>query len=108
MKVMDKAKELAKAINESEEYKAFQKSIKELEADKKSEEMVRELKKKQFEIQRASNRGEKASEELVRESQELYHSCIVNQKIANFFQAEFKFTKLMEDVQKIIADSVDN
>ncbi|MCT4662034.1 MAG: YlbF family regulator [Tissierellales bacterium] len=107
MKLQDQANKLAEAIKESDEYKAFKNAIAEVEGDKEAEDMVKELKVMQFEIQRATARGEKIDEEKVRASQELYHSCIVNPKLANFFQAEFKFTKVMEDIQKIITSAVE-
>ena len=104
MNPYDKARELARAITESDEFKKFQAAKLGLEADDSAKSMIEDFQKKQFELQKKQMMGEELKDEDSQKIQELYGILSLNKVAGEFLQAEFGYARMMQDVMKILQD----
>ncbi|AVX21061.1 MAG: YlbF family regulator [Bacillota bacterium] len=103
--VYDKAYELARALKASPEFLSYTKIKEKLEKDKETWQRIVDFRQKQLEIQARQLQGQKIEEELS-QLQNLFNLLAANRDIAEFFQAEYAFSRLMFDIQKIIGEAV--
>lgn len=107
MNVYDKAYELSQALKESREYKEF-KSISEIiDNNPKNKEMLMDFKKKQFELQASQMMGKEPPKEKIEQLQQLYGILIANPDISKYFEAEYRFERLVSDIYRIIGDAIE-
>lgn len=106
MSTYDKARELAKALAQSEEYKDYVAAKEQLEADEKNLAMLQEFRRQQVEIQMAQMVGEEIDETRLQQLESLYQLLSLNPTINGFLTAEYRFSRLLADIQKIIGDAV--
>ena len=107
MIVYDKANELAKALSESSEYKALKALKVKIDSHPKAKEMVADFKKKQFELQALQLSGQKIDDEKMNQIQSLYQVINLNPDIAEYMNAEYKFSQMFSDIYKIITKAVE-
>lgn len=107
MYVYDKANELARALSESEEYKSYKASKEKVDKNNRSKEMLKDFKKKQFELQAMQLSGQKPDEAKLSQIQSLYQVIILNPDIAEYLNAELKFSQMFSDIYNIIGKAVD-
>ena len=107
MNVYDKAHELARALAQSNEYKAFVRARDAVERDAKNKDILKDFKNKQYKLQLAQMSGNKPSDEEIQNLQKLYEILSYNTEINNFLQAEMTFSRMLADVYKIIGEAVD-
>ncbi len=105
--VHDKAHILAKSIKDSVEYKEFKEAKKELETNEATKNMVIDFEKKQFEYQTKQMSGEEVTEEETQKIMELYSIVTKDVLASKYINAQMKFAILMQDVNKIIADALE-
>lgn len=103
--VYDKAYELARALKVAPEYINFSRLKEKLEQDKELWQRVLDFRQKQLEVQAKQLQGQKVEDEVAR-LQDLFNLLTANRDIAEFFQAEYAFSRLMYDIQKIIGEAV--
>lgn len=106
MNVYDTANQLAKEIQESEEYICFKKAKEEINNHLELKEKVGQFEKMRYEMQILTVQGGKPLEEKATEIQNLYAELIQNEKIKEYFDLEVKFNVLLADVNKIIAEAI--
>lgn len=106
MKVYDKANELAKDLQESEEYITYKKIKEEVYANAELKDKIKEFDKIKYEAQVLAIQGEKQNEEKIKKLQELYEILMKEPKVKQYFDAEVRFNVLLADVNKIIGESV--
>jgi len=106
MKAYDSAHQLAKDLNSSEEYRAFVRVKEKIKADPANTKMLSEFQIKQFEIQQYQLMGQEVTQEKQQELERLYSLISLNPSIKEYLEAEFRFSRMMNDVQKILADAV--
>ncbi|MCF6095982.1 YlbF family regulator [Thermovorax subterraneus] len=106
MNVYDAAHELARALSRSQEYLELKAATEELKKDSKAEEMLRELRTKQLEVEALKLSG-KPTEEAERQLQNLYDIVSHHSLVKKYLEAEHRFFILMSDIQKIIAKAVE-
>lgn len=106
--ITDKAKELAEAIRSSNEYSDYLEAREALEKDDINYEILEEFRQKQWEIQLDSLLGRDVDYDESDEVDEIYTSFIDNDKINEFLLAEYKFTKVLNDVQEILLNSLES
>lgn len=106
MTAYDKAHELAKLLAKSDEYKLFKKAKHSLEQDQENLKMLQEFRRKQLEIQMAQISGEEIDEEYIKQTEKLYEVLSMNSKINEYLNAEYRLSRMMSDIQKIIGDAV--
>lgn len=105
--VYDQAHLLARSIKASAEYANFRLAAARLEAEKSSLAILRDFRRRQFELQSRLIRGEEvdaAEQERFARLSDIISSHVV---ISAFLQAEYVLSRLLGDIQKIIADAVD-
>ncbi len=107
MYVYDKANELARALTESEEYKSYKVAKERVDRVDSAREMLKDFKKRQFELQAMQLSGQKPDEEKLSRLQSLYQVMVLNPDIAEYLQAEFKFNQMFSDIYSIIGKAVE-
>lgn len=104
--VLERARQLAKALGECDEYVSYKKSLEELEKHEAARIMWTDFQHRQAEIQRARLSGEEIPEERISELERSYEILMMNPYIRDVIAAEFRFTHLFADVQRIIGEAV--
>ncbi|HHU82892.1 MAG TPA: YlbF family regulator [Firmicutes bacterium] len=99
------ARELGRALAESEEYKAYQKAKQQVEEHEAAKIMLEDFRKKQLALEKKALSGEEPSFAEVEELKRLSEILGYNPYIREYLLAEMRFTQLMIEVQKAIADS---
>ena len=106
MNVYDTANKLAQEIKSSEEYKKYKEAKDNLESNVELKKKVDEFEKIRYEVQVLAIQGKEVEEEKNRKLQEMYTILIQNKEIKEYFDLEVKFNVMLADVNKIIAESV--
>ena len=104
--VLERARQLAKALGECDEYVSYKKSLEELEKHEAARIMWVDFQKRQAAIQRARLSGEEIPEERIKELERSYEILMMNPYVRDVIAAEFRFTHLFADVQRIIGEAV--
>ena len=104
MYVYDEANNLAKAIQESREYKEY-KQAKEDSQNPEMKAKIDEFEKTRYEVQAMSFQG-KDDPEKMQKLQEMYNILNNDKKIKEYFDIEVRFNIMLADVNKIISESV--
>ena len=105
MFVYDKAYELAKEIQDSEEYKEYSKLKEIVIADEKTKMLLGDYKKLLLEAQAGSIAGNEPSEESMDKLKKLGEVLAFNKDVTEYFAAEYKFQTLVADVYNIIGNA---
>ena len=106
MYVYDEANNLAKAIQESEEYLEYKKAKESLNQNLELKQKIDEFEKIRYEVQVMAFQGDKESEEKTLKLQEMYNMLVQDAKIKEYFDIEVRFNIMLADVNKIISESV--
>ena len=105
MYVYDQANILAKAIQESKEYKEYENAKKEVEAIPEMKKKIDEFEKIRYDVQVMSFQG-KEDQEKMKKLQEMYDILNKDPKVKEYFDIEVRFNIMLADVNKIISESV--
>lgn len=105
MYVYDEANNLAKAIQESREYKEFKKAKEEMANNPEMKTKIDDFEKIRYDVQVMSFQGEQ-DEEKNKKLQQMYQILMQDSKIKEFFDIEVRFNIMLADVNKIISESV--
>lgn len=106
MNIYDTANKLAGEIRTSEEYVKYKKAKQALEANADLKQKLDEFEKTRYEMQVLAMQGKEVEEEKNKKLQEMYMVLIQNKEIKEYFDLEVKFNVMLADVNKIIAESV--
>lgn len=106
MNIYDTANRLAYEIKQSEEYTNYKKLKKEVDENPELKEKLNKFETARYEIQLATIQGVEQDKEKATDMQNLYVALIQNETMKKYFDAELKFNVLLTDVNKIIADAV--
>ena len=106
MNVYDTANKLAYEIKQCEEYNNYKKLKKEIKENPELKQKLDNFEKLRYEIQLASIQGLEQDNKKAEDMQKEYIELIQNESMKKYFDAELKFNVLLTDVNKIIADSV--
>ena len=106
MKVYDTANKLAVEIKSSEEYKKFKQAKQEIATNNELKTKIDEFEKMRYEIQVLAMQGKEVEDTKNKKLQEMYTILIQNKEIKEYFDLEVKFNVMIADVNKIIAESV--
>ena len=105
MYVYDEANNLAKAIQESKEYKDYEKAKKDVEAMSDLKTKIDEFEKIRYDVQVMSFQGKEDQEKMTK-LQEMYDILNKEPKIKEYFDIEVRFNIMLADVNRIISESV--
>ncbi len=106
MNVYDTANRLASELKSSSEYLEYKKVKKELENEPEIKEKMEQFEKARYEVQVEAIKGEEEQKEKIEKMQKIYLDLIQNDLAKRYFDIELKFNVLLADVNKIIAESV--
>ncbi|WP_106766407.1 YlbF family regulator [Paenibacillus faecalis] len=106
MTIYDKAHDLAKAMKESKEVQEITSAVKLIEADPESKQMLDNFRERQMEIQQRMMTGDMPSQEEMEKMEKLFEVLSLNLNIRRLFDAERRLSVIIEDVNKIISDSL--
>jgi cell fate (sporulation/competence/biofilm development) regulator YlbF (YheA/YmcA/DUF963 family) len=106
MNAYDQAHELARALKASSEYRAWLDSRKQLEADPKNKEMLNEMRLLQWELEMDRAMGREVDADKKKRMQQVSDLVNLNPTLRDHLGAEYRFAQLMADVQKILADAL--
>ena len=106
MSVYDTATKLANEIKNSREYKDFVDNMKLIKSDKNNEYLLSEYKKMGYNLQYATMNNKKIDKKSLKRMEDIQNKIRNNEKIYNYLLAEEKFNKMMDRINKIIAEAV--
>lgn len=105
--VYDQAHRLAHSLQSSREYADYRLAAARLGAEKGAREMLRDYRRRQFELQSRLMQGQEVSpadQERFAKLSDLVGSHAI---ITEFLRAEYGLSRLLADIQKIIAGAVE-
>lgn len=108
MKVYDTANKLAGEIKLSQEYLDYKKAKEEVDKNPMFKEKVAKFEELRYLIQLETIKGEDQEKDKVEETKRLYAELVQDPMVKKYFEAEFKFSILLADINKIIAESVED
>lgn len=106
MNIYDKAHDLAKAIKESSEVEDIRNAMKVVEADPEAKAMLDNFRNGQLELQQRMMSGEMPPQEEMEKMEKLFEVLNLNLGIRRLFDAERRLSVVIEDVNKIITESL--
>jgi len=107
MFVYDKAHDLAKEIQQSDDYQEYAKLKKLVTADEQTKSLLSDYKKLQLEAQASMLSGGEPNEETMDKLKKLGEVLQFKPEVSAYFAAEYKFQTMISDVYKIIGDACD-
>ena len=107
MNVYDQAHQLATAIRESEEFKQFDQTKKQIEANPELDKAIKDFMTRQLELQTAQMMGQEIDPEAFQNLQQLSMVLMQDPLAANYLQCQMRFTIMMSDVYKIVGEVSD-
>lgn len=105
MNPYDAAHLLSKALKESPEFKEYGEAQEQLTSDSAAREMLLDFRKEQFNLQRQKLSGLEVAPEQIEKLERLYEVLNLNQTVKRFLEAEFRFSRLIGDIQGIIGEA---
>jgi len=107
MNVYDKAHQLAKALKDSSEYNSFKELQKKLDENPSIKNMMEDFKKQRFEVQSAQMRGQQVEADKLSKLEELQRHIMEEDIVAEYMEAEYRFTQMVTEIYKIIGESIE-
>jgi len=105
--VHDYAHNLARALRESPEYKAFSVAKQRVKGNSTGEQMVKDYHNKQLEIQSDVLQGKEPSKAQQESLQRLLTIIQGSADVREYIQAEARLGTLLNDIYKILGEAVD-
>lgn len=106
MNVYDMANRLAYEIKESEEYKLYKDAKQKIGQNPELKAKIEEFEKVRYDAQVLSIKSGENDQEKIKKLQELYEILVQNKDIKEYFDLEVKFNLMIADVNKIIAEAI--
>ncbi|MEK5508716.1 YlbF family regulator [Paenibacillus sp. FSL P4-0113] len=106
MNIYDKTHDLAKALKESKEVEEITSAMKLIETDPEAKKMLDDFRERQMEVQQRMMSGDMPAQEEMEKMEKLFEVLSLNLNIRRLFDAERRLSVIIEDVNKIIADSL--
>lgn len=106
MSTLDLAHALAQSLRDSEEFQQFLVAKEKITRDEGNHKMLREFQVKQWEIHQAQMFQEEVNEEKQQELERLYSLVSLNPSARAYLEAEFKVSRIVNDIQTIIGEAV--
>lgn len=107
MNVYDKAHELARALKNTPEVVEFKSAAEKINSNQNNKKMVEDFRKKQMELYSMQLKGIEPSKEQIETINNLFSIISLNTDVRAYLEAEVKFSRLWEDILKILGDAVD-
>jgi cell fate (sporulation/competence/biofilm development) regulator YlbF (YheA/YmcA/DUF963 family) len=104
--IHDKARELAAALVQSEEYRSYMEVKEKASGNAELSAAINDLHEKQFEMQKRQINGEEIGPDYLSQMQNLSQILMRDPLAAEYLQAEVRFTLMVNDVYEIIGAAV--
>ncbi len=105
MQAMDKARELAAAIRDSEEYRTYARLKEEIDQDAGIKSLVSEYKRLQTAMQMRVLSGQAMDGQDAQRFQSLNVLLFADQRTANYLMAEMRLQKMMADIFGVLTQA---
>ncbi|HYG57728.1 MAG TPA: YlbF family regulator [Symbiobacteriaceae bacterium] len=105
--VYDYAHSLARALKESQEYRAYQAARARIKAKPAAEEMVKDFHKKQLDLQALVLQGKEPSKEQKEALERLYGVIQGDADVRDYLAAEQRLSVILNDVYKILGEAIE-
>ena len=106
MSVYDTATKLASEIKNSKEYLDFVDNMKIIKKNKNYENLLSEYKKTQYNLQIATMNNKKLDKKTLKNMEEIQNKIRHNDQIYNYILSEEKFNIMMDNINKIISNTI--
>ena len=106
MSVYDTATKLASEIKNSKEYLDFVDNMKIIKKNKNYKNLLSEYKKTQYNLQIATMNNKKLDKKTLKKMEEIQNKIRHNDQIYNYILSEEKFNIMMDNINKIIANTI--
>ena len=106
MSVYDTATKLASEIKNSKEYLDFVDNMKIIKKNKNYKNLLSEYKKTQYNLQIATMNNKKLDKKTLKNMEEIQNKIRHNDQIYNYILSEEKFNIMMDNINKIIANTI--
>ena len=106
MNVYDEAHSLAKAIKESNEFKEFDRIRNEVDSDKETSDMLKELTELQVQLQTTQLTGQQPDKDVFARFQSLSAMVMTKPLAAQYLQAQMAIATMMNDVFGIVGEAI--
>ncbi|NLT94443.1 MAG: YlbF family regulator [Clostridia bacterium] len=107
MNVYDLAYNLVRGLKETQEYQKYQEALSKIKGNKEKEELLADFRKKQMEIQAMQLMGQEVPKEKTEELHKIMGILSYHPVIKEYLEAEFRLSRVLADIQKIIAQGVE-
>ncbi len=104
--VRERARELAKALQNSGEYRDYERAREKIEDDEQSLQLIGTFHQKQFEYQARQMSGSDLTDDEREELIQLRRVLETKPDVREFLRTEVQFVQMMSDVQRILAEAV--
>jgi cell fate (sporulation/competence/biofilm development) regulator YlbF (YheA/YmcA/DUF963 family) len=101
----DAARQLTRALQNSPELKEYSEAQKLIAEDSAAREMLIDFRKEQFRLQKQELAGLEVAPEQREKLEKLFEVLNLNLTVKRFLDAEFRFSRLMGDIQGIIGEA---
>jgi len=105
--IKEKARELAAAIKESEEFKGLQSARARVKLDPTASGLLEALRRTQDKIIALHQQGKAITPDIVDELRSLENQMQLNLTLKNMVEAQQKFEALMAEVNQILAENLE-
>ncbi len=106
MNIYDCAHALVKAIKSSPEYKNIKAAKEKLQEDSDAKKMISDLRKIQWNMQKQKISGIEIAPEQEKQLSRLLEVANLNLVVKEYLEAEYKFSIILTDIQKIISEAM--
>jgi cell fate (sporulation/competence/biofilm development) regulator YlbF (YheA/YmcA/DUF963 family) len=106
MNVYGQAHQLAKAIQESEEFKQFKAAQDGIKTKPDLDKMIQDFQQKSMEIQLKQMSGEQPDAEDMQKLQQLYGIVAMDPIAASYMESDMRFSIMMKDVYEILGEAM--
>lgn len=100
----DKARELASAIRESDEYRAYMAAKEKAQENPELVNALNDYQEKQFELQKKQVIGEEIGPDIMAQMQNLYQILARDPVAAEYLNAQIRFAIMTNDVYQVLGD----
>lgn len=107
MNTIDLARDFAKSLATCPEYLNYKSAKEKLELHEAAKMMFEDFRKKQMELERRKVNGEKFLEAAESELRKLSEVVSLNLFVREYLMAEYQFSKVMMEIQQLLADAVE-
>jgi cell fate (sporulation/competence/biofilm development) regulator YlbF (YheA/YmcA/DUF963 family) len=102
----DKAHELARALRAHDSFQALMKAKERIDQDPQAKKIVEDFRKRQWEYEAKRLAGQEISDAEQQQMMQLQEALALVPAARDYLQAEYQFSVLFGDIQKIIADTI--